>query len=264
MQVNRRLRAMLEHLIRELPEDRRPPLEEELALLVNAVKCGFRDEEDRKRGREWRITRGLAGRILDDGARWTNSWRACRSRGLGLRRDMHGHGGAESGHPRYCRTAAAAAGSCSSACVANFVVAPALAYTLTKVVPLDSSHTIGLLLLGGAAGAPFLPKLAEMARGDIAFSVGLMLLLMVGSVALMPVVLPLLIPGLSAGPWQLLRPLLFTMLLPLAAGLVVKNRSERWAARLRPYLRARVERKHDRGRCAPLRIELLGHARDVR
>ena len=119
------------------------------------------------------------------------------------------------------------------ACVANFVVAPAIAYTLTKLVPLDSSHTIGLLLLGGAAGAPFLPKLAEMARGDIAFSVGLMLLLMVGSVALMPVVLPLLIPGLSAGPWQLLRPLLFTMLLPLAAGLVVKNRSERWAARLR-------------------------------
>jgi uncharacterized membrane protein len=49
MQVNRRLRAMLEHLIRELPEDRRPPLEEELALLVNAVKRGFRDEEDRKR-----------------------------------------------------------------------------------------------------------------------------------------------------------------------------------------------------------------------
>ena len=49
MQINRRLRAMLEHLIRELPEDRRPPLEEELAMLVNAVKRGFRDEEDRKR-----------------------------------------------------------------------------------------------------------------------------------------------------------------------------------------------------------------------
>ena len=32
-------------------------------------------------------------------------------------------------------------------------------------------------------------------------------------------------PGLSADPWPLLRPLLFTMLLPLAAGMVVKNRS---------------------------------------
>jgi uncharacterized membrane protein len=49
LQVTRRLRAMLEHLIRELPEARRPPLEKELALLGSAVERGFRDEEDRKR-----------------------------------------------------------------------------------------------------------------------------------------------------------------------------------------------------------------------
>ncbi|HJZ59627.1 MAG TPA: DUF2254 domain-containing protein [Gemmataceae bacterium] len=49
IQVGRRLRAMLENLIRELPADRRPPLEEELALLGSAVERGFRDEEDRKR-----------------------------------------------------------------------------------------------------------------------------------------------------------------------------------------------------------------------
>ena len=49
IQVDRRLRAMLEHLIRELPVARRPPLEEELALLGSAVRRGFRDETDRKR-----------------------------------------------------------------------------------------------------------------------------------------------------------------------------------------------------------------------
>jgi uncharacterized membrane protein len=49
LQVSRRLRAMLEHLIGELPEARRPPLEEELALLGSAVERGFRDEADRKR-----------------------------------------------------------------------------------------------------------------------------------------------------------------------------------------------------------------------
>jgi uncharacterized membrane protein len=49
LQVDRRLRAMLEHLIRELPEAHRPPLEEELALLGSAVKRGFQDEADRKR-----------------------------------------------------------------------------------------------------------------------------------------------------------------------------------------------------------------------
>ena len=120
------------------------------------------------------------------------------------------------------------------AVLANFVAAPAIAYALTQLVPLDRPHAIGLLLLGGAAGAPFLPKLAQLARGDLAFSVGLMLLLMVVSVAFMPLVLPLMIPGLAADPWPILRPLLFTMLFPLAIGMIVKNRSERWAARLRP------------------------------
>lgn len=120
------------------------------------------------------------------------------------------------------------------ALLANFVLAPALAFALTQIVSLHRAHAIGLLLLGGAAGAPFLPKLAILARGDVAFSVGLMLLLMVGSVLFMPVVLPLMIPGLTPEPWPLLRPLLFSMLLPLAAGMAVKNRSERWAIRLRP------------------------------
>jgi uncharacterized membrane protein len=49
LQVDRRLRAMLEHLIEALPEARRPALEEELALLGSAVERGFRDEADRKR-----------------------------------------------------------------------------------------------------------------------------------------------------------------------------------------------------------------------
>jgi uncharacterized membrane protein len=49
VQIDRRLRAMLEHLIRELPEPRRPALAAELALLGSAVERGFRDEEDRKR-----------------------------------------------------------------------------------------------------------------------------------------------------------------------------------------------------------------------
>ncbi|MFO0852726.1 MAG: hypothetical protein U0871_29810 [Gemmataceae bacterium] len=121
----------------------------------------------------------------------------------------------------------------AAALLANFVVAPAAAVAVTRLVPLDRSHEIGLLLLGGAAGAPFLPKLAALADGDVAFSVGLMLVLTVGSVAVLPVLLPLMIPGLTVGPWPLLRPLLLTMLLPLAAGMAVRARTERWADRLR-------------------------------
>jgi BASS family bile acid:Na+ symporter len=116
--------------------------------------------------------------------------------------------------------------------IANFVLSPAIAYGLTRVFSLETPYVNGLLLLGAAAGAPFLPKLVKLARGDIAFSVGLMLVLTVGSVAYMPLVLPLLIPGLSADPWDMLRPLLVTMLIPLTIGLLVRRRSEFWSKRL--------------------------------
>ena len=49
LQVVRRLRAMLEHLLEVLPEDRRPPLREELALLGEAAERNFVDAEDRRR-----------------------------------------------------------------------------------------------------------------------------------------------------------------------------------------------------------------------
>lgn len=118
--------------------------------------------------------------------------------------------------------------------IANFVVVPLAAYALTELFPLHRPYAIGLLLLSGAAGAPFLPKLVEVAKGDLAFSVALMLLLTIGTILFMPLVLPLLIPGLAADPWPILRPLLLSMLIPIAVGMTVKARSERWARRLHP------------------------------
>lgn len=47
MQVARRLKALLEHLIRVLPEARREPLRQELRLLHHSVERGFLDEGDR-------------------------------------------------------------------------------------------------------------------------------------------------------------------------------------------------------------------------
>jgi BASS family bile acid:Na+ symporter len=119
------------------------------------------------------------------------------------------------------------------ALISNFVVAPAVAWGLARAFGLETPYATGLILLGSAAGAPFLPKLAGLARGDVAVSVGLMLLLTVGTAVFLPIAVPVLVPGLSADPWPILRPILVTMMLPLAAGMVVRGRSERWANRLR-------------------------------
>ena len=78
---------------------------------------------------------------------------------------------------------------------------------LGEALSLDEPFGIGLLLLGCAAGAPFLPKLAELAKGNLAFAVGAMVLLMVVTVAYLPIVLPLLLPGVTVQPWDIARSL---------------------------------------------------------
>ena len=122
------------------------------------------------------------------------------------------------------------------ALLANFVLMPLCALALAKLLRLDEPFGIGLLLLGCAAGAPFLPKLAELARGNLAFAVGAMVLLMVVTVGYLPIVLPLLLPGVTVDPWKIARSLVLLMLLPLAAGLALKALHEDFARRAKPVL----------------------------
>lgn len=79
-----------------------------------------------------------------------------------------------------------------------------------------------------------LPKLAEAARGNAAFSVGLMVLLMVVTIIYLPVVLPLLLSGVAVNPWEIAQSLILLMLIPLAVGLLINARYEEMAARLQP------------------------------
>ncbi|WP_255152430.1 bile acid:sodium symporter family protein [Halorarius halobius] len=120
------------------------------------------------------------------------------------------------------------------ALAANFVLVPLVAYAILLVVPLSEPQSIGLVVLATAAGAPFLPKLVEMAEGDVAFGVGLMVLLMVVTVLYVPVVLPLLLPGVQVNPLDIAGSLVTLMLLPLAAGLFVKARYAETADSLQP------------------------------
>jgi len=122
------------------------------------------------------------------------------------------------------------------AIVVNFVVVPLLAWGLAGLLGLSDGLTIGLILMGTAAGAPFLPKLGEVAKGNIAFSVGLMVMLMVITVLYMPIVLPLAIEGVEVDAWEIASSLIFLMLLPLAIGLVVRSLWEDLAIRLQPTM----------------------------
>ena len=50
------------------------------------------------------------------------------------------------------------------ALVANFILVPALVIAITALIPVSEGQRIGLILLATAAGAPFLPKLAQAAK----------------------------------------------------------------------------------------------------
>jgi len=122
------------------------------------------------------------------------------------------------------------------ALLANFVVMPLGALALDKMLQLDEPLGVGLLLLGAAAGAPFLPKLTELVKGNLPFAVGIMVLLAVGTVGYLPLVLPLLLPGVTVNSEKIAGWLFLLTLLPLAIGLAVRAQYGKVAARVKPVL----------------------------
>jgi predicted Na+-dependent transporter len=112
------------------------------------------------------------------------------------------------------------------ALLANFVLVPALAYAIIFIIPMEEGLKTGLICMATAAGAPFLPKLVQVAKGNVPFSVGLMVLLMIITIIYMPIVMPLLLPGVTVDPLAIASSLVVMMLIPLAVGLFFKARYE--------------------------------------
>lgn len=108
--------------------------------------------------------------------------------------------------------------------VLNFVVVPGVAVATARLLPMEEAAATAIILIGCAAGAPFLPKLAGLAKGDPALAVGLMVLLMVVTVAYAPLVIPLAVQGATVSAWDIASSLILFMLTPLALGLLVRAR----------------------------------------
>jgi BASS family bile acid:Na+ symporter len=121
--------------------------------------------------------------------------------------------------------------------VPNFVFVPVIAVGVAEYLSLDRSLEVGLILIGMAAGAPFLVKLTEHAEHEVALSATLLLLLLPATVVFMTVFVPIAVPDANdVGAGAIARPLVLTMLLPMTVGFLVRGCSPRWAARVRPAL----------------------------
>jgi len=115
-----------------------------------------------------------------------------------------------------------------------FVLCPALAYGLTLVIPLTPAYAMGLILLGLAPCAPLLPAMAEKARGDLNYAASFILLASAGTVIYMPIMVPLLVKGLTVSAWAVAKPMLILVLIPLVIGVVIQSRWPSTASRLQP------------------------------
>lgn len=119
---------------------------------------------------------------------------------------------------------------------ASFVIVPLGAWLIARTLPLDAPAETAMILLGTMAGAPFLPKLAQMSKADVPLSVGTMVLLMVVTIVYAPIVVPQLIDGVDIAPWDIAKSLLILMLLPLGAALLFSTRYPETAASWAPDL----------------------------
>ena len=119
----------------------------------------------------------------------------------------------------------------------GWIVGPAIAFGLTKVIPLSEAHAAGLLLISLAPTAPFFPLMVTKARGDMSSAGAFILVATIGTVIFLPLMVPFLIKGLVVSVWGLAKPLLLMVLLPLLIGLAIRIYKEPLALKIGPIVK---------------------------
>jgi BASS family bile acid:Na+ symporter len=105
--------------------------------------------------------------------------------------------------------------------LANFVFAPLLMIVALRLAPFDPALKAGLLIFSLGAGAPLLIKLTQTAQHEVALGAAVMMLLTVVTVPYMPIVLPLVLSGVSVDAVAVAKSLLLQLLLPIVAGMLL-------------------------------------------
>ena len=121
--------------------------------------------------------------------------------------------------------------------LANFLIVPLLIYLCIAWLPLSADIKIGIMLMAAAPIAPMAPTpFVEKARGDVVYSVGLMVIVAILSIVFTPLILSISIPksvgGVAIDPIQIVKTLLMVQLIPICVGMVVRHISPTWAQKL--------------------------------
>ncbi len=123
--------------------------------------------------------------------------------------------------------------------LANFLFAPLLMIIALHFAPFDPALKAGLLIFSLGAGAPLLIKLTQTAEHEVALGAAVMMLLTVVTVVYMPIVLPVVLSGVSVDAVAVAKSLLLQLLLPIGVGMLlaqfmpgIMKKVQPWVARL--------------------------------
>lgn len=120
--------------------------------------------------------------------------------------------------------------------IVNLIVVPALMIFALQLVPVATHYETGLIVFGVAAGAPFLIHLTKTSKRDLSLGATVLMILMVGTVLTMPLLLPILVEGVTVSPVQIVTPMLVQIILPMIIGMLLLQFAEPLTARIQPVV----------------------------
>jgi len=124
----------------------------------------------------------------------------------------------------------------ATAMLTNAVVVPLLAFALTYVIPMHDGFRIGIILYALAAGTEGGPKFVQIVKGNAAFALGLLVLLLTFTVVFMPIVLSFAIGDFDFPRGELAVKLLILVALPIGLGLLLNDKAKPLADKLNPIM----------------------------
>jgi BASS family bile acid:Na+ symporter len=118
----------------------------------------------------------------------------------------------------------------------NVFAVPLLAYALTRFIPMHEGYRIGIMVYALAAGTEGGPKFVQIVKGNAAFALGLLVLLLTFTVICLPMVLSMVVQDLHFPRGELVIKLLILVAFPIGLGLLLKAKAESVADKLNPIM----------------------------
>jgi len=124
--------------------------------------------------------------------------------------------------------------------ISSFIVLPAALIGLGALLPFDNQVKMAIIVLAMCGGAPFVPWLVSLAKGNLGYSVAATTLLLVATFIVLPLTVPPLERALNTGAhvsvWRIAWPMLLFMLLPFLVGIVIRGRYPSLMMAIAPWL----------------------------